>query len=126
LIEDAEVSGEVEGRVFVDDLPSVENERMPRKAVMLRSAGGEAMSGYNHNLTLRVDVLSFGGTRYEAGQVDLAVTEAIHYLKRKVVNNTLLHSVVINGGSQTFKMADTGWPVKMRSVIVRASLKEAT
>lgn len=119
------MNGATDGRVFVDDLPTTENEYMPRKAIVIRSSGGPEMTGYNHNLTLRYDVLSFGATRYEAGEVDAAAAEAFHYLRRRVVSDTLLHTAVIGGGSQTFKMAETGWPIKLRTVIVRASLKQA-
>lgn len=126
LLNDAAVGEEVDGRVYVDDLPPDQNEWMPRSAVVLRSAGGEALPSYNHNVTARVDVLSYGETRYEAGKVDRAVTEACHYLRREVVEETLLHSVVVTGGPQTFKAADTGWPIKMRTVVVRGSMKAAT
>lgn len=125
LLNDAAVDEEVNGRVYVDDLPPGENQYMPRNAVVLRSAGGEELASYNHNTTARLDVLSYGKTRYEAGKVDRAVTEALHYLRREVVESTLLHSVVVTGGPQTFKAADTGWPIKMRTVVVRASMKEA-
>jgi hypothetical protein len=125
LLSDAAVGEHVGERVYVDDLPAGQNEYMPRAAVVLRSAGGEELLSYNLNMTARIDVLSFGATRYEAGEVDRAVTEALHYLRREVVESTLLHSVVVTGGPNSFKAADTGWPVKMRTVVVRASMKKA-
>lgn len=125
LLEDSGVSGQVDDRVYVDDLPTTENENMPRSAVVIRSAGGNELASYNHNQTARFDILSYGGTRFDAGVVDGHVAEALHYLKRVVVEGTLLHSVIITGGSRTFKTADTGWPVKLRVIIVRGSMKAA-
>lgn len=126
LLNDAGVAELVEDRIYVDDLPMDENDKMPRNAVVLRSAGGDTLPSYNHNVTARFDVLAFGETRYTAGQVDRAVAEACHYLRRTVVESTLLHSVTITGGPQTFKAADTGWPIKMRTIVVRGSMTEAT
>lgn len=126
LLVDAGVSALVDDRVYVDDLPAEQDQNMPQNCVVLRSAGGPALPDYTHMQRQRYDVLSFGKTRYEAGRVDSAVAEAFHYMRRTVVEDTLLHSTVINGGASSFKTARTGWPVKMRSIIVNGSINEAS
>lgn len=126
LLSDAGVAAEVSDRVFIDDLPESENESMPRKCVILRSAGGPDLRSYTDLQRQRFDVMAFGATRFEAGEVDAAVVYALHWMRRNVKEEAVLHSAVLSGGSTTFKAAQTGWPIKMRTVLVSGSMNAAT
>lgn len=126
LLNDSTVAALVGDRVFVDDLPEEEDEHMPRNAVVLRSAGGPESRDWTHLQRQRYDVLCYGATRYDAGEVDGAVAETLHYLKRTVVKETLLSSVMVGGGAQSFKDAQTGWPIKLRTILVYGSMKTAS
>ena len=124
LLSNNEVSALVDDRVFVAELPESEHGAMPRACVLLMEAGGAMIFDYEHLSIPRFDIFCYGKNRMESAEVDAAVWDALHYLRRANVANTLVYSVNV-GGRRLFKVADTGWPVSHRACQVLASIKDA-
>ncbi len=107
-------------RIHEAELPRQENENMPRKAVVISSAGGFV---YTRDLPLvnqRYDVWSYGETFYEAHLLDRAIYDALKSISRVVSDKVLLHSVSLAGGPNQYRDPNTDWPVMIRTISVSA------
>jgi len=113
----------VGSRVFVYDLPQGEVNKMPRKALVLRGAGGGMNQGYMQVASPRVDFWSYGETEFECGKLDLALLELLHNLTRVAVNGMIINNAFLSGGSYLAKEAETGWPIIIRSAIINVSIQ---
>jgi hypothetical protein len=118
-LDDPDIDYLVDGRVYVEDIPDAEISNMPRKCIVFRAMGGIEQNDYAELAVPRYDVWCYGETRIEAGKVDRALWDALHFLQRSTKKDTLLHSVILSGGPRAAKEPDTGWPVQIRSITVR-------
>ena len=71
--------------------------------------------------TNNYDIWCFGASPHEAGQVRLAVYEALKFLNREEANNTLLHWAQEIGGVMSLRDPDTDWPVQLQTFQVLAA-----
>ncbi len=122
LAANAGVSAQVGTRVYGTELDDSETVNMPRKAIVVKPTGGAGFgTGYMPLGTNNIDVWCFGGGPYEAGEVRLAVYEALKELNRQIANNTLLHWARESGGAVSFRDPDTDWPVQLQTFQVLAA-----
>lgn len=121
LLNDPDVDYHTGGRVYVGDIPDAEIANMPRQCLVIRARGGIEGNDFTSFAAPRFALWSYGSTRYEAGLVDGAAWNALHYMNRATVNDTLLHSAVLVAGALAEKEQDTGWPVQIRQTTVYAS-----
>lgn len=115
---DVGVSALVGTRVFGDELPRVETDSMPRKAVVVASAGGTPPSYTTSTLLLegqRFDVFCYGETLYQAEQVRQAVYGSLRAVERTVAASVLVHWARPAGGAMAGRDPGTEWPVKWNS-----------
>lgn len=118
----AGVTAQVAGRVYGTELEESETPNMPRKAVVVKPTAGAGFGvGYMAIGTNNYDVWCFGASPFEAGEVRLAVYEALKLLNRKIANQTLLHWAQEAGGAFSFRDPDTDWPVQLQTFQVLAA-----
>jgi ABC-type transport system substrate-binding protein len=122
LAADTDLAALVSTRVFGAELDPSENANMPRNAVVVKPVPAAGMLvGYMALGTNNYDVWCFGADPYQAGQVRLAVYEALKLLNREIANNTLLHWAQESGGAVSFRDPDTDWPVQLQTFQVLAA-----
>jgi hypothetical protein len=114
---DAAVAALVGARVFGLELPASEAKSMPRKAVVLRAAGGPSLAAgsYIEHDSQRIDLFAWGETPYEAERTRRACFDALKFIKRQVAASTLIHWVEPAGGFATQRDPDAAWPVAFQS-----------
>jgi len=120
LLLDEAVPPLVNNRIYAGELPKGQTPDMPRKAIVLRYAGGIETNSFVPIARPRIDITSYGETYHEAGKVDRAVYAALKALDRQTVNGVLLHGIAISGGPLMLKDPQTGWPYQWRSITVTA------
>lgn len=98
-------------RIFGMELPKSEAESMPRKALVLKAAGGPADSTYIGVTRARLDALCYGASPLEATQVQRVVHDALKNLRRVTQSNVLLHSAEQSGGPIYLRDQDAKWPM---------------
>ena len=119
---DAGVIAQVAGRVYGAELEDSETVNMPRKAVVVKPTPGAGFRvGYMEIGSNNYDIWCFGASPHEAGQVRLAVYEALKFLNREEANNTLLHWAQEIGGVMSLRDPDTDWPVQLQTFQVLAA-----
>lgn len=109
----------VSTRIYGGELPKADVAEMPRKAIVLRSAGGIEEFRTARIQDQRIDVFSYGDGYFEAGQVDRAVADALMAIRRNASESTLLHSAGYGGAFQ-LKEPDTGWRYVLRTATIKA------
>lgn len=115
----------VNDRVYGEELPREEIVNMPRKNVVLVSAGGIEKTKTDTLVNRRFDVWCYGETMYEAAALDSVVFDAIKKINRIVICDTLIHSAGLSGGPTKFRDPDSGWPAMIRSINVNADERSA-
>src|SRR4051794_29201830 len=80
------------------ELPEKGTETMPRKGVVISSAGGFGGRGALPLDNQRIDVRSYGHTPNEADGLARSIHLALKAMHRRVVANVLLHSAIPAGG----------------------------
>ena len=116
LTADAGVAALVVGRVYGVELDSDETPNQPRNAVLVKPVPAAGMRvGYMALGSNSYDIWCLGPDPYQAGQVRLAVYEALKLLNREISNDTLLHWAQEIGGVISFRDPDTDWPVQMQT-----------
>lgn len=125
LLAQSEVAALVGTRVFGMELPDVEATSMPRKCVLINSAGA-AVFGMAARSEIPLDsrtkdVRCYGETPYEASRVYNAVNLALKRLRRRLVTPpgglgaVLLYSATKIGGPAALREPETEWPVLFSS-----------
>lgn len=130
LLSDADVNTLSGGRVFGNELPDAEAALMPRKCVVINSAGlgsrGLAARSYMPISSRTKVVRCYGETPYDTRLLFNAVDRALKLLSRRLVtpdglSAQLLYSAVSTGGVTTAREQQTDWPVSFSSYDVLAS-----
>lgn len=128
LIADTGVASQVtdpatsEVRVYGAELEEDQVVNMPSKAIVVKPAPSAGLRvGYMRIGTNSYDIWCFGASPFEAGEVRLAVYEALKFLNREVANDTLLHWAQETGGAMSFRDPDTDWPVQLQTFQVLAA-----
>ena len=124
LLSAANADAGTEGRIYGAEVPQSEHANMPRRAILLRDAGGYVLPGSQVDIEIgdpRVDILCYGATPFEAKAVWRAVHPHMRRLNREVWSQTLLHWARQGGGPNGGIDADTKWPFILSSYQVLAS-----
>lgn len=115
LLADAAVAALAGHRVYGIELPASEAAHMPRKAVVVRPAGGISPVGGFVDLTGgRIEIIAWGETAYEAALLAGAVFGALKPVRREVAANVLVHWIEDAGGPTAIRDPDTGWPAAVQ------------
>ncbi len=118
---DVDIVALVGTRVFGIELPELESNFMPRKAIVIKQSGGLGSGGYLEHSSSRMDVFCYGETPYQARTVRREVYNVLKQLIRTVVDSTLIHSISPEGGPLDLRDPDTQWPVVFESYQVYAA-----
>ena len=110
----------VGARIWGGEIPPDEIKAMPRKAIILRYAGGLEEFRTHREQKPRLIIFSYGEGYRQAGQVDGAVADVLIEINRLDIADTLIYSVGYAGGPRQLKEPDTGWRYVTRTATVRA------
>ena len=126
---DAGVSALVSTRVFGEELPQAQAADMPRKGVVIRSAGGVSpVGGTLRHTGRRVDAICWGETPYEAGRINRAVFCALKEVRRERIaldaGAVLIHWIEDASGPLSLRDADTSWPAVTQSFQIFHAMDE--
>lgn len=102
-------------RVFGNELPDEEAASMPRKAIVVRSAGGVSpVGGYAKHTAGRFDFICWGETPFEADKLSRTVFSVLKSARRQTVtaddHDVLIHWIEDAGGRLAVRDGDTNWP----------------
>lgn len=125
---DTSVSDLVDDRVYGEELPrdEITSGNMPRKNVVIVSAGGLSTTKTTPTVNPRFDVWCYGETKYEASILDRAVYDAVKNIERVLIRNMLIHSAGLSGGPIPYRDQETGWPAMIRGINVTADERLAS
>lgn len=111
-------------RVFGQELDRDEAPSMPRKAVVVKTAGSALAwerDGYANLSGYRLDIWHYGETPYEAWRTRLASCQRMKDLERRVVAGVLLHGANRVGGPLPMRDPTTDWPLLIETWELLAS-----
>lgn len=121
---DAGVAALVGARVY-EELPASEAANMPRKAVVIASAGlGSQMltnRSWSRVTSSTKDVRCYGETLYQARLVYNAVNDALIVLRRRILSGVLVYGAFRTNGPQGLREATVNWPLVFASYDVAAA-----
>jgi hypothetical protein len=110
-----------EGRVFRPELAEGEDAHMPRACVVVRPAGGGALTArdYLPIIDSRLDIVNYGSTRLEAENLAREVADALRMLKRSIWGeagkNVVLLWARLSAQPSAAAETDTNWPFSLVS-----------
>jgi len=128
LSADSGVSALVGARVYGDEIAPDEIHNQPRAAVVVQPSGGAVPTFTQGTIPLeamRVDVLCYGSTRYDADRLRRAVYDSLRAVQRRTEGSVLVHWINLAGGLATGRDPDTGWPRAFQSWQVLADTRPA-
>jgi len=117
LLADTVVNTLTAGRIFADELPDVQAKDMPRKAVVISSAGGTGAFGYVPIGYRAKDFKCYAESPYEASRLWSAVQQVLHGIQRQLVNppgglgGVLLYDAARVSGPIMLREPETNWPL---------------
>lgn len=123
LLADADIIAAVVQRVYGPELPKEEAADQPRKVLVVKYGSGPAPRYGCAQLGSKIiEVWAYGGSTGEADLLSLLVYQKLKFeLRRKVVNNTLLHNAVPLNQPVSFRDPNTNSPVQMQSFSLLAA-----
>ena len=103
-------------RVFRPRLPQSEAKNMPRKAIIVRRAGGGTLqSGFMPTVDLRVDIRCYGANDVEASELGSQVTVLLHNLRDTTTPAGRIMWCRSAGVLSDQTEPSTGWPVTFQT-----------
>jgi len=103
----------VTDRVFGAELPEAESALMPRKCLVIQSAGGFGNRNYRKEYNLRIDLRCYGESASEAMKVHLAAHQALQALGKSAhaaFENCLIYSASKDTGPFFNRENTVFWP----------------
>ena len=124
------VSNLVVDRVFGIELPDEEAASMPRKAIVIRPAGGVSpVGGYVKHTAARFDFICWGETPFEADRLSRAVFNTLKAARRQTVSvegvPVLIHWIEDAGGRLAIRDSDTNWPAATQAFQIFHAIEAA-
>ena len=107
---DATISTLLGTRVFGAILPRAEADNQPRKAIVIRYAGGIGESSYRDISKYRLDIKYYGETEIEASKAFLTGKTILRDIEKQVVSSTFIYSAEHSAGPFPFTDNDGKWP----------------
>lgn len=110
-------AGVASGRVFGGSLPDDQDAHMPRRAVVVRAAGGAGTfgGGYMPVTDRRVDVRCYGAGEWDAGQLSDEVDRLLHHVRDAATSHGRIKWARQAGGPADVTETDTSWQFVLTS-----------
>lgn len=108
-------------RVYGYKLRRSESDSQPRKAIVIRPAGGQSFGGYQPLIEMRVDIFCYGETESEASKVLREVHQTMYLLERTKDSDRLIYNAQHEAGPNYAVDPDVEWPMFWESWIVKSS-----
>jgi hypothetical protein len=109
-----------EERIFRPELPEGEDKKMPRACILVRPAGGGAMSArdYLPFIDSRLDLVCYGSTRLQAENIAREVALALKFLRRSKWKEIVLCWARVSSQPASAIDPNTNWPFALVSTQV--------
>ena len=120
LLDDTDVSGLTDGRVFRPKIPQRELPSMPRACVIVTPAGGYLQFGDSY-LPIgdpRLDVRCYGSTPLEGQNIARAVLNACKRMRPGVWAGCMLYSANVSAGVMALIDLGTLWDFSLVTFVV--------
>ncbi len=112
------ISSLLSTRVYGLELPESEVANMPRKNIVINSAGGIGQESLLDVYTYRLDFLCYGETPFEAYETWRTLRTELRDMTKNVSAATFLYSAVHSAGPFSFRDQETDWPVTLDTWLV--------
>jgi hypothetical protein len=125
LLADEPIAELVDGDVFGNALAGDILDRGPKRALVVKKAGGTSMTGgsYAEFDTKVFDLVAYGATAEEADALILVASPRLYSIDRALVGDTLIHWINRAGGEGGARDSSTQWPQAFRSFQILYSLR---
>lgn len=94
---------------------------MPRKALVIRPAGGPERQDYREFTQQRYDLLCYGETAFEADRVRRTAWPDMQQLTGETLQGVRLYSVMPSGSTFFRDLDNTDWPVFVDTYLITAA-----
>lgn len=115
-------------RVFVNSMPQefiADGDTFhPPKTIVLRHAGGPGKADLLPTEDLRVNVLTYGESDFEADRVRRAVYKLFKFTDRECISSVLIHNLNPAGGPVPLTDPDIVWPAMSQAFTLTADTEE--
>lgn len=115
----SDISALLSERVFGMELPEDEAVSMPRKAIVIRHAGGIGVDSCMDMFRLRLDFFNYGETPFEAQKTWRTLRPILRDMERNVTSATMLFNATHSAGPIPFRDPDGKWPVVVDTWVLR-------
>ncbi|MEZ5790505.1 MAG: DUF3168 domain-containing protein [Nitratireductor sp.] len=127
---DSAVAALAETRIHGEELPQAVADAMPKKGVVIRSAGGFSPArGTLRHTGGRIDAICWGETPYEANRMNRAVFDCLKTVRRQRValdaGAMLIHWIEDASSPFSLRDQDTNWPAVTQSFQIFHAMDEA-
>lgn len=114
---DADTAALAGVHVYGAELPQDMVARLPANAIVVSASGGPSLTGESDAEvdTQRVDLTCYGATPFEAEQLRRVAARAVRGIRRRMIGDTLIHTVSTAGGFSAGRDRDGGWPTAFQS-----------
>jgi hypothetical protein len=119
LTADATITALLSSRVYGLELPKADASSMPRKAIVINSAGGQGESSYRDVFKYRLDFICYGETPFEAYEVFRTLRAVLREIERQVVSSTFVYSAEHSAGPFSFRDTESKWPHTIDTWLVK-------
>jgi len=116
---DGTISALLSTRVYGLELPRADSDNMPRKAIVINSAGGIGESSYRDIFKYRLDFVCYGETPFEAYETWRTLRSVLREIEKGVTSSTYIYSAEHSAGPFSFRDAETKWPHTIDTWLVK-------
>ncbi len=106
-------------RVYGLELPEADAVSMPRKAIVVNTAGGIGEASELDVFQHRLDFMCYGETPFEAYEVWRTLRTELRDMTKNVTSSTTLYNAIHSAGCFSFRDTPTNWPVTVDTWLVR-------
>lgn len=114
----SDISALLSTRVFGMELPEDEAVSMPRKAIVIRLAGGIGEDSYADTFKLRLDFFNYGETTFAARKTWRTLKPILRDMERNITSATMLYNALHSAGPVQFRDPDGKWPVVLDTWVI--------
>ena len=116
---DATISALLSTRVYGLELPRADADSMPRKAIVINSAGGIGESSFRDVFKYRLDFACYGETPFEAYETFRTLRAVLRDIEKGVTSSTFIYSAEHSAGPFSFRDSNTKWPHTIDTWLVK-------
>lgn len=114
------ISSLLSARVYGLELPKADSDDMPRKAIVIKRAGGIGEDSELDVFMHRLDFRCYGETTFQADRVWRTLRTELRLLTKNVTGSVVLFSASHSAGPFSLRDQPTEWPMVVDTWLVKA------